>query len=34
MGQLLSFPKLLTGVLLLFLARQWQQPSGNFQAQS
>jgi prolipoprotein diacylglyceryltransferase len=30
MGQLLSLPMLLAGVVLLVLARRWQQPSGNF----
>jgi phosphatidylglycerol---prolipoprotein diacylglyceryl transferase len=31
MGQVLSFPMLLAGIVLLVLARRWQQPSGNFQ---
>ncbi|MDE2251895.1 MAG: prolipoprotein diacylglyceryl transferase [Gammaproteobacteria bacterium] len=30
MGQLLSFPMLLAGAVLLVLARRWRQPSGNF----
>jgi phosphatidylglycerol:prolipoprotein diacylglycerol transferase len=30
MGQLLSLPMLLAGLLLLNLPRKWRQPSGNY----
>jgi phosphatidylglycerol:prolipoprotein diacylglycerol transferase len=30
MGQLLSLPMLIGGIVLMVLARRWQQPSGNF----
>jgi len=34
MGQLLSLPMLAAGLVLLVLARQWRQPSGNFRPAS
>jgi phosphatidylglycerol---prolipoprotein diacylglyceryl transferase len=32
MGQVLTLPMLLTGLVLLVLAQHWRQPSGNFAA--